>query len=138
MNHRLAFIAIALGTPATAAEPGLWKACTIETTSLCTQERCSPRKPEISIFVSHYRDRATERGAYYRCGLRLTRCDRYPATVYNTGDFVIFSLPQRGVFAKLSSDDRITDVAARGSDVFISRGKCTSASPPSQGSLRSQ
>lgn len=137
MNRQLASALIVLAAPAS-AEPGLWKACTIETVSLCTRDRCSARKPEISIFVSNYVDRGTERGAYYRCGLGITNCDRYPALVHKAGDYLIFSLPQRGVFAKLGSDDRITDVAARGTDVFISRGKCTSASPPLQGSLRSQ
>lgn len=135
---RPVYLAILLASAPAAAEPGMWKACTIETVSLCTEDHCSPRKPEISIFVSNYVDRGTERGAYYRCALRLINCDRYPALVYKSGDFVIFSLPQRGVFAKLGSDDRITDVASRGNDVFISRGKCIRASPPLQNSLRSQ
>jgi hypothetical protein len=68
----------------------------------------------------------------------MTKCDKYSALAYKTGDFVIFSLPQRSVFAKLASDDSITDVAALGSDVFVSRGKCIPASPPRMSDLRSQ
>jgi hypothetical protein len=139
MLKQLFFIAICLSAvPAAAADAGLWRACTIDTVLVCTQDRCSPRKPTISIFVSNYLDRGTERAAYYRCGLKLTKCDRYSALAYKTGDFVIFSLPQRSVFAKLASDESITDVAAMGSDVFVSRGKCTSASPPSASDVRSQ
>ena len=139
MSKRLFFAAISLGaTPAAGASPGLWRACTIDTVSVCTQDRCVPRKPAFSIFVSSYIDRGTERAAYYRCGLKLTKCDKYSALAYKTGDFVIFSLPQRSVFAKLASDDSITDVAAQGSDVFVSRGKCTTAPPPRASELRSQ
>jgi hypothetical protein len=42
------------------------------------------------------------------------------------------------VFAKLGTDDRITDVAALGDDVLVSRGTCTTAVPPPAASLRSQ
>jgi hypothetical protein len=139
MSKRLFVIAIGvLATPAAGAEPGTWRACTIDTVSVCTQDRCTPRKPAISIFVSSYVDRGTQRAAYYRCALKLTKCDRYSALVYKTGDFLIFSLPQRSVFAKLASDDSITDVAALGSDVFVSRGKCIASSPPRMSDLRSQ
>lgn len=139
MTKRFFLVAISLlATPAAAAEPGLWRACTIDTVSVCTQGSCVPRKPTISIFVSSYADRGTERAAYYRCALKLTKCDKYSALVYKNGDFVIFSLPQRSVFAKLASDDSITDVAALGSDVFVSRGKCIPASPPRMSDLRSQ
>lgn len=139
LSNRLLLAAIALaGTPAAAAEPGLWRACTIDTVSVCTPDRCTPRKPAISIYISSYIDRGTERAAYYRCAPKLTKCDRYSALAYKTGDFLIFSLPQRSVFAKLASDDSITDVAALGSDVFVSRGKCTASSPPRASDLRSQ
>ena len=139
MVKRLLLAAISLAaSPAAGAEPGLWRACTIDTVSVCSGDRCSPRKPTISIFISNYVDRGTERAAYYRCALKLTKCDRYRALAYKTGDFVIFSLPERSVFAKLASDDSITDVAAMGSDVFVSRGKCAPAPPPRATELRSQ
>jgi hypothetical protein len=139
MEKRLFLAAISLAaSPATGAEPGLWRACTIDTVSVCSQDRCTPRKPSISIFVSNYIDRGSERAAYYRCALKLTKCDRYRALAYKTGDFVIFSLPERSVFAKLANDDSITDVAAMGSDVFVSRGKCAAAPPPRATELRSQ
>jgi len=139
MSKRFSLVAISLlATPAVAAEPGIWRACTIDSVSVCTQSSCAPRKPAFSIFVSSYVDRGTERAAYYRCGLKMTKCDKYSALAYKTGDFVIFSLPQRSVFAKLASDDSITDVAALGSDVFVSRGKCIPASPPRMSDLRSQ
>jgi len=113
-----------------AAETGVWRACTIEAVTICTPTGCGPRKPTISLFVSDYMDGTTERGAYYRCGLHLAHCDRYSATVYRSGNFVIFSLPQRSAFAKLGPDNRITDVAAVEDSVFISRGKCANRVPP--------
>lgn len=138
MSVRLACAAILLASPAAAAEPGIWKACRIDTVSVCGVTGCSARKPAISIFVSDYIDRGTERAAYYRCGVRLSNCDRYPALAYRTGDYLVFSLPQRSVFAKLGTDDRITDVAALGDDVLVSRGTCTTAVPPPAAALRSQ
>ena len=139
MGKHLFLVAIGLAaSPSAGAEPGLWRACTIDTVSVCGQDRCSPRTPAISIFVSSYVDRGTERAAYYRCAPKLTKCDRYRALAYKTGNFVIFSLPERSVFAKLGSDDSITDVAAMGSDVFVSRGKCAAAPPPRASDLRSQ
>jgi hypothetical protein len=139
MGKHLLLAAISLAaSPAAGAEPGLWRACTIDTVSVCSQDRCSSRRPAISIFVSSYIDRGTERAAYYRCAPKLTKCDRYRALVNKTGNFVIFSLPDRSVFAKLGSDDSITDVAAMGSDVFVSRGKCAAAPPPRASDLRSQ
>jgi hypothetical protein len=140
MTGRLGF-ALALLTAAAsaaAAEPGVWRACTINTVSVCTPAGCSLQKPAISLFVSDYVDRGTERAAYYRCALKLTKCDRYRAIPYRTGEFVIFSLPERSVFAKLGQDDSITDVAALGDNVFVSRGKCTSGVPPAGANLRSQ
>ena len=71
-------------------------------------------------------------------GLKLARCDRYTAIVHRTGDFLIFSLPERSVFAKLGSDGRITDVAGQGDSIFVSRGKCTDGAPPPDSSLRSR
>ena len=106
--------------------------------SECSPAGCSARKPTISIFVSDFVDRGIERAAYYRCGVRLSNCDRYTALAYRTGEFMIFSLPQRSVFAKLGTDDRITDVAALGDDVLVSRGTCATAVPPPAASLRSQ
>lgn len=124
--------------PASALDVGTWKMCVIDSVSRCTPAGCSAIKPAISIFVSNYADRGTERGAYYRCGPKLARCDRYNAAVYRTGDFVIFSLPQQSTFAKLGADDRITDVAARSDEVLISRGTCETAAPPPESSLRSR
>lgn len=106
--------------------------------SECSVAGCSARKPTISIYLSDYIDRGTERAAYYRCGVRLSNCDRYPALAYRTGNYLVFSLPQRSVFAKLGTDDRIIDVAALGEDVLVSRGTCTSSAPPPAASLRSQ
>lgn len=113
-----------------AAGGGVWKACTIDTVTACTPDSCASRKPAISIFVSDYVDGGTERGAYYRCKLHLAGCDRFPATVYRTGDFIIFSLPGESAFAKLGVDDRVTDVAVVGYTVFVSRGRCVERAPP--------
>ena len=137
---RSVLIAALLATPAPVAamDAGTWKACTIESVSVCGPEGCAASKPSISIFVSNYVDRGAERGAYYRCRLRLVACDRYRALVYRNGDYTIFSLPERSVFAKLGSDDRIIDVAGPADNVVISRGRCISAAPPPDSSLRSR
>lgn len=121
-----------------AMDSGIWKACSFDTVTVCAPARCSASKPAISIFVSEYFDHGAERVAYYRCGLKLAHCDRYRALVYRTGDYAVFSLPERSVFAKLSSDGRITDVAGQADSVFISRGKCVDAAPPADSSLRSR
>jgi hypothetical protein len=123
--------------PVPAADNGVWRACTIDTVTICTPAGCGQRKPTISIFVSDYMDGVSERGAYYRCGLHLARCERYGAVVYRTGDFVVFSLPARSVFAKLGPDNRITDVAAVADSIFISRGRCANRAPPPGSSSRS-
>ena len=119
-------------------ESGIWKACSIDSVSVCAPGGCTTTRPGISIFVSDYLDHGTERAAYYRCGLKLADCDRYRALVYRTGDFTIFSLPERSVFAKVGPDDRITDVAGQADVVSISRGKCINAAPPPESSLRSR
>lgn len=124
--------------PLCAASGGIWKACSIDSVTVCAPSGCNARKPAISIFVSDYMDRGTERGAYYRCGPRLAACDRYPALVRRTGQFIVFSLPEQSVFAKLGSDGRITDVAGQADSVFVSRGQCTDAAPPPDSSLRSR
>jgi hypothetical protein len=131
--------AAALITPAAvpAADSGIFKACTIDTVTICTPAGCGPRKPSISIFVSDYMDGVTERGAYYRCGLHLVRCNRYSAVVYRSGDFITFSLPARSVFAKLGPGNIITDIAAVEDSVFISRGRCANRAPPAGSAERS-
>ncbi len=129
---------LACWAEAAAAEPGIFKACTIDSVSVCTPRGCAASKPAISIFVSDFLDHGTERGGYYRCGLGLRNCDRYRALVYRTGGFLIFSLPERGVFAKLASDNSVTDVATLADTVFVSRGECTNAAPPPASSWRSQ
>jgi hypothetical protein len=119
-------------------ESGMWKACSIDSVSVCAPQGCTTSKPTISIFVSNYLDHGVERGVYYRCGLKLAACDRYSALVRRTGDFVVFSLPEHSVFAKVGRDDQITDVVGQADNVVISRGKCASAAPPPESSLRSR
>jgi hypothetical protein len=138
---RSVLIAAALLTapaPACAMASGIWKACSIDSVSVCAPAGCSTAKPAISIFVSNYVDHGSERSAYYRCGLKLTHCDRYSAIVNRNGDFIVFSLPQHSLFAKLGGDGRITDVAGQADSIFVSRGKCTDAAPPPDSSLRSR
>lgn len=113
-----------------AVETGVWKSCSISTVSICTPAGCAWRKPAISIFVADHVEGGVERAAYYRCELRVVRCDRYIPLVHRTGDFVVFSLPSQSVFAKLAPDGRITDVAAVKDTVFVSRGRCTPGAPP--------
>jgi hypothetical protein len=123
---------------AAALAAGIWAACTIDTVSACSQGGCKAARPTISIYLSDFVDRGVERAAYYRCSTGLTRCDRYSAIVNKTGDFSIFSLPDRSLFAKLGTDMRVTDVAAMGDTVFISRGRCSERAPPSPHDLKSR
>ena len=123
---------------AAAGAAGIWAACTIDTVSACSQSGCKAVKPAISIYLSDFVDRGVERAAYYRCSTGLTRCDRYRALVNKTGEFSIFSLPERSLFAKLGPDHRVTDVAAMGDTVLISRGRCSERAPPSPRDLQSR
>jgi hypothetical protein len=136
----LLILSAALAAPLTnpVAGTGIWKACTIDSVAQCAADGCSPRKPAISLFLSDYFDRGVERSAYYRCALQFSKCDRYRTIVYQTGNFVIFSLPERSAFAKLGPDGRVTDVSAAGDVVFVSRGQCVDRAPPQESALRSR
>ena len=130
----------ALLSLAGAKEPagGVWRACTIDNVTICTPAGCAFRKPAVSIYVSNFLDRGTERASYYRCALGLKNCDRYSPRVQRNGDFLVFTLAQESLFAKLGPDDRLTDVAAVKDTVFISRGRCKPGAPPPESSLRSR
>lgn len=132
MKTAVAAALLTLAVPAQAAEDsGIWQACAIESVSVCTPAGCAARKPAISIYLSNYVARGVERAAYYRCAARFTACDKYGAVVRRVGDLAVFSVPEQSVFAKLGANGRVTDVAAVGDTVFISRGRCTNAAPPS-------
>ena len=118
--------------------PGLWVGCSVDALSVCTVRSCESRKPEISIYLANYVVQGAERAVYYRCALELVNCDRYNAIVHHTGDYVVFSVPEQSVFAKVSSDGHITDVAGIRDQVLISHGTCKPAAPPSEKSLRSR
>ncbi len=136
--RRLSFAAALslMTSPISAADGGIWQACTIDSVQVCSPSGCASEKPTISIFLSSYLDAASERSAYYRCALQITSCQRYRAAVHRNQDVTIFSLPDRTVFAKLGSDNRITDVAAVGDRVIISRGRCARRAPPPESSLK--
>jgi hypothetical protein len=137
MKHLVAGGLLMLSSAARAT-PGLWVGCSIDAVSICTVRSCESRKPEISIYLANYTDLGVERAAYYRCALRLANCDRYNAVAHRTGDYVVFSVPEHSAFAKVGSDGHITDVAAVGDQVYISRGMCKPAAPPGEGTLRSR
>jgi len=121
-----------------APDGGTWIACEIKSVSICGEGGCRAARPAISIYLSNFLDRGSQRSAYYRCAPGLTQCDRYNAVVHRTGDFTIFSLPSRSVFAKLGPDERVTDVAAMAHTVVISRGECRHAAPPPASELKSR
>jgi len=112
--------------------------CDIKSLSVCAAGGCRSAAPAISIYLSDFMDGSSERAAYYRCGPALTNCDRYAAIVHRTGEFTIFSLPARSLFAKLGPGNQVTDVAAVGDTVFVSRGLCEHAAPPPASELRSR
>ncbi len=125
-----------MASPVSAADGGIWQACTIDAVQVCAPAGCASERPAISIFLSSYADGASERSAYYRCALQITNCQRYRADIHRRQDVTIFSVPDRSVFAKLGSDNRITDVAAVGDRVIISRGRCARRAPPPESSLK--
>ena len=127
---------LVMAAPASAADGGIWQSCIVDSVFTCAPTGCFSQKPAISLYISTYGDAASERSAYYRCALKLTACQRYRADVDRAGNVVIFTLPGRSVFAKLEDGNRITDVAAVGDWVIISRGKCASAAPPPQSALK--
>lgn len=132
------FAALLLATGAKEPAGGVWRACTIDRVSICTPAGCAFRKPAVSIYVSSFLDHGAERASYYRCAIGLKNCDRYIPRVQRNGDFLVFTLPQESLFAKLGKDDSLTDVAAVKDTVFISRGRCKPAAPPPDSSLRSR
>lgn len=131
-------VLLAFPSSASTLDQDVWKACSVDTVTICTRATCSSRKPDISIYLADRVDVTTEAASYYRCGVGLIHCDRYNALVYRSGEYVIFSLPQRSLFSKLGVDDGLTDVAAVGESVIISRGRCYTAAPPPANLLRSR
>lgn len=130
MKSILAIAALLSSAGARDFDSGVWRACKIDSVSICTPAGCAPRKPTISIYVSDFLDHGVERASYYRCGIGLTNCDRYSPRVQRNGDFLVFTLAQESSFAKLGPDDRLTDVTAVKDTVIVSRGLCEAAAPP--------
>jgi hypothetical protein len=57
--------------------------------------------------------------------------------VRRIGEFLVFSLPERSLFSKLATDNQLIDVAAVKDTVFVARGRCVKAAPPSRSQWRS-
>jgi len=137
-RHTLAMrrelLATALGlaaAPLGAQQNDVWRACSIDKVVMCTAESCTARQPAISIYIGYHNDSAVERAVYLRCAVRFVSCDRYDPVVHRVGAFLVFSLPEHSVFSKLGADNHIIDVAGVKDAVFISRGRCAEAAPPS-------
>lgn len=138
MKLAIAIAALLSSTGAKDNAGGIWRACTIGSVSICTPAGCASRKPSISVYVSDFVDHGVERASYYRCAVGFKNCDRYSPRVQRNGDFLVFTLAQESLFAKLGPDDRLTDVAAIKDTVFISRGQCKPGAPPGDSNLRSR
>jgi len=131
---------IALGMVASAVRAqdyDVWRACSISSVNMCTATGCSSRKPTISIYIGYHSDATGQRAVYLRCAVGFANCDRYDPVVRHIGKFVIFSLPERSVFSKLSTDNRLVDVAATNDVVFVARGFCVESAPPGRSQWRS-
>jgi len=126
-----------IALPVRAQDYDVWRACSISSVNMCTPTGCSSREPTISIYIGFHSDGAGRRAVYLRCATAFVRCDRYDPVVRRLGEFVIFSLPERSVFSKLGTDNKLVDVAAVRDTVFVARGRCVEAAPPARSQWRS-
>lgn len=128
---RLAMIgALVAAGEASASEPNVWRACTIESVTICTPAGCVDGQPKIWVYLASYEDEGLRKAFYYRCGSDKRDCDTYTPIVHRSGAYVTFSLPQNGVVSRLGPNDMVTDVATLMDTVLISRGKCVPEPPP--------
>jgi len=135
--HLLATALGVIALPVHAQDYDVWRACSIASVNMCTPTGCSGRKPTISIYIGYHSDAAGQRAVYLRCAVGFVSCDRYDPVVRRLGEYLIFSLPERSVFSKLATDNRLIDVAAAKDVVFVARGRCVKAALPSRSQWRS-
>lgn len=122
--------ALAVTTQASAAEPNIWRACTVDSVTICTPSGCSPGKPSTWLYLASYEHEGKRETTYYRCNADRSDCDTYEPAVHRSGAYLNFSLPENGVVSRLGPDDTVTDVATIMDTVLISRGKCQLEPPP--------
>jgi hypothetical protein len=112
-----------------ANEPGLTLTCKSAATSICDQAGCHSVTPSITIYVGTFIGESGVRDSYYtRCD--ASGCDTFFPAVAFSGAYTLFSLPKRGVMAKVGPGDELVDVASLMDTVYINRAKCVSEPPP--------
>lgn len=128
MRAPLAIAALAISAQAVAAPPdpypGAWHCTFTEKLQCDPGQNCR----SVPSTVSTIMDQRTNR--YMRCSVDFRDCDEYDARFSTGGDFLNVDLPGRSVFAKLSTDLSVTEVAALGHSLMIGRGRCEVGPPP--------
>ena len=121
---------MAAAAQASAAEPNIWRACTVDSVTVCSPAGCSAGKPSTWLYLASYENEGKREAFYYHCSADQRNCDTYTPVVHRSGAYLNFSLPQNGVISRLGPDDTVTDVATIMDTVLISRGKCLLEPPP--------
>jgi hypothetical protein len=121
---------LALSVSASAAEPNVWRACTIQSVNICSPQGCVAGSPAIWLYVASYTDKGKQHSIYIRCNISRTSCTDYRPLVHRSGAFLNFTLPKNAVVSRLGPDDMLTDVATIMDTVLISRGTCANEPPP--------
>lgn len=112
-----------------ANEPTLTLTCKSTATSICDAAGCHSVAPSITIYVGTFAGEKGSRESYYtRCD--PSGCDSFDPTVASSGAYTLFSLPKRGVMAKVGPGDELVDVASLMDTVYINRATCVSEPPP--------
>lgn len=125
-----AIAAMAGAAQATAADRSIWRGCVIDSVQICTAKGCIAGRPAIWIYVASYQEKGRNEAFYLRCNADKGDCDDLTPIVNQSGSFVDFSLPDRGVISRLGPDDRLTDIATIMDTVVVSHGKCKNEAPP--------
>ena len=124
----LALAAVFLGLTG-ANGPTLTLTCKSAATAICDQTGCHSVTPSITVYVGTFLGEKGSRESYYtRCD--ASGCDSYVPTVAFSGAYTLFSLPTRGVMAKVGPGDNLVDVASLMDTVYINRATCVSEPPP--------
>ena len=112
-------------------DPDIWQECQIESATLCGAGGCKPVAPTLKLFLGDYVGESGRRaGYYYRCR-RGNLCDIVEDPwIGESGGYRAFIMRDRGVIARVGTDNNVTDVATIEDIVLISRGRCWAAPRP--------
>jgi hypothetical protein len=126
MLKRFFAVALLVAQPALAAPQtdAAWE-CKFTARTLCSAKGCSAIRGRTWIYLT------PSQSGYWRCeGNTFDDCDKYQATVTDSGEYKVFELTGHGAFAKVGPDLDVTEVLSLMDGVWINRGRCAWAPPP--------